>query len=109
MDPAKPPLPTPRYLPFQPEIGNQTSKSIFESLEGRITPCTRQNAGNFLNSASSEEVAALSGPENSPAGTIRAIMIVVSGSFKLAIPSQVTANKLPVSKVHAIMQPARRW
>src|ERR1700681_3702531 len=91
----------PRYLPFQPEIGIQTSKSIFESLEGRITPCTRQNAGSFLNSASCKAVGMLSGPENSPAGTIRAIVIVVSESLKLAMPSHVVANKLLGSKVAA--------
>src|ERR1700722_20581834 len=101
MDAAKPPLPTPRYLPFQPAIGNQTSKSMFESLEGRIAPCTRQNAGSFLNSACCAAVGVLSGPENSPAGTIRAIVMEVSGSFKPAMLSHVPANKMHGSEVAA--------
>src|ERR1700733_14770854 len=75
VEPANPPLATPRYLPFQPELGNQTSNSMFESLEGRITPCTRQKAGSFLNSASCAAFGVLSGTENSLAGTVRAIMI----------------------------------
>jgi hypothetical protein len=34
MLPAKPPFPTPKYFLFQPDIGNQTSNSMCELLEG---------------------------------------------------------------------------
>jgi hypothetical protein len=34
MLPPKPPFPTPKYFPFQPAIGIQTSNSTWESLDG---------------------------------------------------------------------------
>ena len=43
-DPAKPPLPTPSYLPFQDASGgNHTSNAMSESEDGLIEPSTRQN------------------------------------------------------------------
>ena len=45
MEPAQPPLPDWRYLPFQPETGSQTSRPISESLVGRATTLTAQWAG----------------------------------------------------------------
>src|SRR5271167_419627 len=51
MEPAKPPLPTPRYLPFHPLAGSHTSNSMCESADGVRTPCTRQNSGVVLKMA----------------------------------------------------------
>ena len=48
MEPAKPPLPTPRKRWFQSFSGSQTSKRISESAEGRSNPVTRQNGGQFM-------------------------------------------------------------
>jgi hypothetical protein len=38
IDPARPPLPAPWYLPFQVEVGSHTSKKF----AGSKTPRTRQ-------------------------------------------------------------------
>src|SRR5580700_1594607 len=85
MDPAKPPFPSPWNLPFQPEVGIQTSNSICESLDGWITPCTRQKAGSFLKDGK------LAGKVKAPAATVAAEVMVVSASFKPARLSQVAA------------------
>src|SRR2546428_12123246 len=45
MLPLKAPLPTARYLPFQPDAGIQTSILMSESLDGFSVAATRQNAG----------------------------------------------------------------
>ncbi len=43
IEPAKPPLPSCSYLPFQlPSVGIQTSKWMFEPLLGLTVPATRQ-------------------------------------------------------------------
>src|SRR5688572_27069601 len=76
MDPPKPPLPSPRYLPFQP-IGSHTSNSIRESTAGSMTPRTRQKAGSAGNGAAE---AAGSGTILTPAATASAPTIVVAGS-----------------------------
>jgi hypothetical protein len=45
ISPPKFPLPVPRYLPFQPEYGIQTSILMFESEVGVKVAAIRQNAG----------------------------------------------------------------
>src|SRR6476646_8516079 len=87
MDPAKPPLPSPRYLPFHPESGSQTSILISESLAGLMLAATRQNAGRFLTAAAGTP----GGGTNAPASTGCASVIVVSGSLSAARLSQVAA------------------
>src|SRR5690242_11683232 len=89
MDPAKPPLPCPRYLPFQPVSGSHTSILMSESLAGLMVAVTRQNAGRFLvDGAGTPEP---DGGTNAPASTGCADVMVVSGSFNAARLSQVAA------------------
>src|SRR6266849_2235286 len=99
MIPAQPPLPTDWSLPFQPEAGSQTSILISESLVGFNVAVTRQKAGRFLKSAGSGAFGPLktsSGGLNAPAGTIRADVIVVSGSVKVAILSHDAPKHIAV-------------
>src|SRR5579871_190977 len=92
MDPANPPLPSPRYLPFHPVSGSHTSILISESLAGLIVAATRQNAGRFFTEAGGT----LSpGGINAPAATACANVMVVSGRFSAARLSQVAATAKP--------------
>src|SRR6476661_8910145 len=92
MDPANPPFPSPRYLPFHPVSGSHTSILISESLAGLIVAATRQNAGKFFTEAGG----ALSpGGMNAPAATGCADVMVVSGRFSAARLSQVAAMAEP--------------
>jgi hypothetical protein len=84
MDPAKPPLPTPCNFPFQPEAGSHTSNSIWESLEGWMTPVTLQKAGKL-------GIAGDLGGVNEPAGMDCAEVIVVAGRLSCARLSHVAA------------------
>src|SRR5215472_2228548 len=81
MFPAKPPFPSPRYFPFQPLSGSQTSILISESWAGLMVACTRQNAGRFLTEAGG---ALAPGGINCPAATSCAEVMVVSGRLSLA-------------------------
>src|ERR1044071_55034 len=90
MDPANPPLPSPRYLPFHPESGSHTSILISESLAGFRVAATRQNAGRFLVAAAGMPKA--DGGTNAPASTGCASVMVVSSSFSAARLSQVAAR-----------------
>lgn len=80
MAPAKPPLPMPWNFPFQPAAGIHTSNSIWESLVGRITPTTLQNAGRRSRGVPS-------GGVNVPE-VLTAMVIVVSGSRRFERLSQ---------------------
>src|SRR5258705_7205118 len=86
MEPANPPFPALRNFPFQPETGNQTSKRIYESLVGRITPATRQNAGSLSTGRPY-------GGMNFPAGADCATVRAVSGSFVFNRVSQSAASE----------------
>src|SRR6185312_9691799 len=88
MPPAKPPLPSPRYLPFHPVSGSHTSILISESLVGLIVAATRQNAGRFFTEAGGTIAP---GGMNAPAATGCANVMVVSGSLSAARLSQVAA------------------
>src|SRR6478672_3798806 len=92
MDPANPPFPTPRYLPFQPASGSHTSILISESLPGLIVAATRQNAGRFFTEAGGTLAP---GGINAPAATGCADVMVVSGRFSAAMLSQVAAMAEP--------------
>src|SRR6476469_1537311 len=92
MDPANPPFPTPRYLPFQPVSGSHTSILISESLAGLIVAATRQNAGRFFTEAGGTLAP---GGINAPAATGCADVMVVSGRFSAAMLSQVAAMAAP--------------
>src|SRR5580692_6593803 len=84
MDPAKPPLPIPWNLPFQPEAGSQISTWISESADGFNTTATRQKS-----------TAVLTGPAGDvkePAGTDCAVAMVVCGSWSSARLAQVAAR-----------------
>src|SRR6266853_5357782 len=89
MYPAKPPLPSPRYFPFQPVSGSHISILMSESLAGLIVAVTRQNAGRFLADAAGTPEP--DGGTNAPASTGCASVMVVSGSFNAARLSQVAA------------------
>src|SRR5580692_1211152 len=86
MEPAQPPLPTPSYLPFQPEVGSQTSILISESADGFKVAARRQNSGRFWNAALLP-----CGSLNPPAGTTWAVVMVVSGKDNEARLSHVAA------------------
>src|SRR5437879_2696919 len=89
MAPAKPPLPCPWYLPFQPEAGSHTSILMSESLDGLTSATTRQKAGTSLNIGIPDSAPA---GTNAPAATVLAEMIVVSASFRTVNLSQVAAK-----------------
>src|SRR5215831_16861427 len=89
MLPAKPPLPTPWYLPFQPATGIHTSILMSESLAGLISAVTRQRAGASLNTAG---FGAGLGSSNAPAATTCADVMVVSGSLRALKLSHVEAS-----------------
>src|SRR6516162_8348753 len=74
MLPAKPPFPTPWYLPFHPVVGIHTSILMSESGAGLISAMTRQKSGNCLTSGRV-------GAAKVPAATTCAEVIVVSGSL----------------------------
>src|SRR5260370_3429288 len=89
-----PPLPRPIKLPFQLEVGIQTSNLISESLEGFATPTTRQNSGRSFAAtkvippwgpASGRAVGNLS----APAATVCATAMVLSPRESEARLSQV--------------------
>src|ERR1051326_7433417 len=92
MYPAKPPLPVPRNLPFQPVSGIHTSILMSESFAGFSVACTRQKAGRFLglNIVPGSETPA--GRVKAPAATCCADVMVVSGSLSVARLSQVAAK-----------------
>src|SRR6185312_17445590 len=92
MPPAKPPLPTPRYLPFHPVSGIHTSILISESFAGLIVAATRQNAGRFFTEAGGTLAP---GGIKAPASTGCARLMVVSGSLSAARLSQVAAMAEP--------------
>jgi hypothetical protein len=71
-------------LPFHPALGIQSSKPMFESLVGLITPATRQNAGK-------PGIGAPVGGANVPAGIEAATVIVVCGNANAARLSQFSA------------------
>src|ERR671931_1130594 len=75
MTPAVPPLPTSWNLPFQPEVGSQTSNFT----AGLVTPTTRQ-----IGSATVP-----TGVGFAPAGSSCAKLMVVSGSASLAMSAQL--------------------
>jgi hypothetical protein len=77
MLPANPPLPTPRYFPFQTDAGSHTSNSMCESLVGWITPCTRQKAGRAFQAASAGPFGGAPGGVKAPAATTWAAVKVV--------------------------------
>src|SRR5690242_20239433 len=91
MEPAKPPFPSPRYLPFQPEAGIQTSNSMCESAEGCRTACTRQKAGRLLKLTAAWPISGAGGGVNDPAATTCAAVIVVPESLRAVKLSHVAA------------------
>src|ERR1035441_667202 len=103
MDPANPPFPAPSNLWFQPAVGSQTSNSMWESLDGWMTPATRQKAGMALKkpegSSPGGDGGVPGGSVNAPTAMVCAAVIVVDGSFRLARLSQVAANAGAASKV----------
>src|SRR5579862_4802795 len=81
MEPAKPPLPRPWNLPFQPAAGSQTSNWMLESGAGLMTPATRQKAGRLGRGLPP-------GGVKLPAETSSAVLMVVAGRLSLARASQ---------------------
>jgi len=91
MDPPHAPLPTWRNLPFQSDIGSQTSDLMSESVDGVIVSSTRQNAG--IVPASRAAAAPPTVGTNLPAATTRARLIVVCGNDSEVVRrSQVAAD-----------------
>src|SRR5215469_10439389 len=93
IDPAKPPFPRLKYLPFHPETGIQTSTLMSESFDGLISAVTRQKAGRRLNAlrVSSCWSNGPAGRVNSPEATVCADVIVVSSSLRPLSFSQTCA------------------
>src|ERR1700683_1757824 len=93
MAPAQPPFPTPWKFWFQPVAGSQTSTLISESLVGLMVAATRQNSGRSAKGFAPSRLACPSlGAENWPAGTTRAMVMVVSGNASDARLSHEAAN-----------------
>src|SRR5690348_719505 len=85
MVPARPPLPTPLYLPFQLVSGSQTSNLMSLSLVGRMLPATRQKSGRPVIAR------VLPGGVKLPPVTGWAKVITVCGSARLARLAQSVA------------------
>src|SRR5215471_10446013 len=102
--PAKPPFPCPRYLPFHPVSGSQTSTLMSESLAGLMVAITRQNAGRAFTEA---DGVVAPGGTNAPAATCSAEVIVVSASFSVARLSQVAAKAGAAAAMNAPARSAR--
>lgn len=90
MEPANPPLPTPMKRPFQFCSGIQTSKRIVESLVGRITPVTLQNAGNPVTGGRDEEMETAA-----PAAIDSAVVMEVSWRLRDLSEPQSAAKRSP--------------
>src|SRR6185312_2241965 len=86
MVPARPPLPTPLYLPFQLVSGSHTSNSMSLSLLGWMLPATRQKSGSPVIGR-----VLLPGGVKLPPVTGWAKVITVSGSARLARLAQSVA------------------
>jgi hypothetical protein len=71
--PAYPPSPDERNFPFHESDGSHTSKLMFESLVGLLTPTTRQKAGRRVNGCFADGV-------NDPVVMTSAVVIVVFAS-----------------------------
>src|SRR5262249_11549580 len=98
IDPAQPPLPTARSLPFHvtlpsddgracppetsAEAGSQTSILMFESVDGLSVAATRQKAGRLFS-------VPLNGVAKEPAGSLCAIVSVGFGRESAVRPSHV--------------------
>src|SRR6185312_11997961 len=85
MVPARPPLPTPLYLPFQLVSGSHTSNSMSLSLLGWMLPATRQKSGSPVIGR------VLPGGVKLPPVTGWAKVITVSGRRRLARLAQSVA------------------
>src|SRR5215475_5737637 len=90
ISPDHPPFPMPMNLPFQPDMGIQTSNLMSESCVGLISPATRQNAGRL--SKGDPEKSMGFGIVKVPAGSDFAKVIVVSGRTSVARLSHVVAR-----------------
>src|SRR5215813_15243847 len=94
IDPAKPPFPRLKYLPFHPETGIHTSTLMSESFDGLISAVTRQKARRRLNAprVSSCWSNGPAGRVNSPEATVCADVIVVSSRLRPLNFSQTCAT-----------------
>src|SRR5437016_6980350 len=99
MLPQKPPHPTWRYLPFQPDSGIHTSNWMCESLVGVANAATRQKSGRFVIGV--EEP----GGVNDPPVTDSAVVIVVLGSVRFAKFEQESAAAVGAVKPMAASRP----
>src|SRR5580704_10190244 len=98
MEPAKPPLPCPWNLPFQPLAGSQTSILISESEVGVESTAILQNAGRDLKNAAAAAACAGFpgvGMVSAPAATDCAEVIFAWGMPTLARASQELAAGWP--------------
>ena len=77
-DPAEPPEPSPRKLPFHVVVGIHTSTPISEVLVGVSVAATRQNAGRLVSGVIDP------GGVKLPAGTDCVVMPVVPGGSAAA-------------------------
>ena len=78
-------------MPFHPLKGIQTSNLMSESVVGLTVATTRQNAGKVWYEAGIGSAGGLAGV-NAPAATELAMVIVVFGSFRAPMLSQVAAD-----------------
>src|SRR5580658_507068 len=87
MEPAHPPFPTASYFPFQLVWGIQISSLMSESGVGFKVAATRQNEGSFIRTPAAGLTPGAfnwsgrrsAGSVNSPAGTVCARVMDVSG------------------------------
>src|ERR1700722_1280568 len=102
-DPAKPPLPTPSYLPFHAAAGgSHTSNVISESGDGLIVPCTRQKGAFTATGVGGSLPTTLDGGV-----TLVAAVVVASPKVLPARLPQSAATAPPALKnAHAATAPA---
>src|SRR5437868_14119389 len=108
--PAQPPFPSASNFPFQPEASSHTSPLMSESLDDFNGAATRQNAGRLLNRSAcpgKPRPPGAAGGANSPAATVWASVIVVSGNLIEARSSHDVAATIEGAKI-SVKTPATR-
>src|SRR5947208_9970179 len=91
--PTYPPSPLERNFPFQ-VVGSHVSKLMFDSLDGRLTPTTRQNAGRSLNVRVAVGVVTVIVPDVTSAAEVT---VVLPSDVNVVRSAQATGRVRPSS------------
>src|SRR5208282_1989467 len=102
-DAAKPPLPTPSYLPFQAASGgSHTSNAMSESGDGSIEPCTRQKGAFTATGVGGSLPTTLDGGDT----FVAAVIVASPKALPARLPqSAASAPPAPNESAHAATEP----